>query len=81
MCSRCAREVHLVAGRAPKPGTDECLVGKGIAGNFQGMALGEKFELKKNRPVEVVGVFEAGRFFVRIRSLGEHRDRAHVLRA
>jgi len=53
-------EVHLIAGRAPKPGTDECLVGKGIAGNFQGMTLGQKFELKKNRPVEVVGVFEAG---------------------
>jgi putative ABC transport system permease protein len=53
-------DVHLVAGRAPKPGTDECLVGKGIAGNFEGMNLGGKFELKKNRPVEVVGVFEAG---------------------
>jgi len=53
-------EVHLIAGRAPKPGTDECLVGKGIAGNFQGMNLGGKFELKKNRPVEVVGIFEAG---------------------
>src|SRR4051812_41063584 len=53
-------EVHLIAGRAPKPGTDECLVGKGIAGNFQGMSLGGKFELKKNRPVEVVGIFEAG---------------------
>jgi len=53
-------EVHLIAGRPPKPGTDECLVGKGIAGNFRGMALGEKFELKKNRPVEVVGIFEAG---------------------
>ena len=53
-------DVHLVAGRAPKPGTDECLVGKGIAGNFKGMKLGERFELKKNRPVEVVGIFEAG---------------------
>src|SRR6187402_3390985 len=53
-------EVHLTAGRMPKPGTDECLVGKGIAGNFRGMTLGEKFELKKNRPVEVVGIFEAG---------------------
>ncbi|HET7544935.1 MAG TPA: ABC transporter permease [Polyangiaceae bacterium] len=53
-------DVHLISGRAPKPGTDECLVGKGIAGNFRGMKLGEKFELKKNRPVEVVGIFEAG---------------------
>jgi putative ABC transport system permease protein len=53
-------DVRLIAGRAPKPGTDECLIGKGIAGNFRGMTLGEKFELKKNRLVEVVGVFEAG---------------------
>jgi putative ABC transport system permease protein len=52
-------EVRLVAGRSPRPGTDECLIGVGIAGNFRGMTLGEKFELKKNRPVEVVGVFEA----------------------
>lgn len=53
-------EVHLIAGRQPKPGTDECLIGKGLVGNFRGMTLGEKFELKKNRQVEVVGVFEAG---------------------
>jgi putative ABC transport system permease protein len=51
---------HLVAGRAPRPGTDECMIGKGLVGNFRGMKLGEKFELKRNRPVEVVGEFETG---------------------
>jgi putative ABC transport system permease protein len=52
-------EARLIAGRPPKPGTDDCLIGKGLSGNFRGMSLGEKYELKKNRPVEVVGVFEA----------------------
>jgi putative ABC transport system permease protein len=53
-------DVHIIAGRPAKPGTDECIIGKGIVGNFRGMNIGEKFDLKKNRPVEVVGVFEAG---------------------
>jgi putative ABC transport system permease protein len=53
-------DVHIIAGRPAKPGTDECIIGKGIAGNFKGVNIGEKFDLKKNRPVEVVGVFEAG---------------------
>jgi putative ABC transport system permease protein len=53
-------DVHIIAGRPAKPGTDECIIGKNLVGNFAGMNIGEKFELKKNRPVEVVGVFEAG---------------------
>ena len=53
-------DAHVVAGRPPTPGTDEVMVGKGIVGRFRGMALGQHFELKKNRPVNVVGVFEAG---------------------
>ena len=36
------------------------MVGKGIAGNFKGVDLNQSFELKKNRPVTVVGIFEAG---------------------
>ncbi len=52
-------EVHIVEGRAPKPGTDEVAVGKGLVGRFVGMQLGSTFELKKNRPVNVVGIFEA----------------------
>lgn len=54
-------EVRIVEGRPAQPGTDEVIVGKGIAGNFKGTGLGESFEMKKNRPVKVVGVFEAQR--------------------
>jgi putative ABC transport system permease protein len=53
-------EVRIVAGRAAQPGTDEVIVGQGIRGGFKGTDLGESFELKKNRPAKVVGVFEAG---------------------
>jgi putative ABC transport system permease protein len=53
-------EVRLVEGRAAQPGTDEVIVGQGIRGRFKGTDLGESFELKKNRPVKVVGVFESG---------------------
>jgi putative ABC transport system permease protein len=54
-------EVRVVDGRPAQPGTDEVIVGKGIAGRFAGTALGQSFELKKNRPVKVVGVFEAAK--------------------
>jgi putative ABC transport system permease protein len=53
-------EVHVVAGRPPRPGTDEVMIGKGLRGKYAGMDLEGSFELKKNRPVKVVGVFEAG---------------------
>ncbi|HYO93754.1 MAG TPA: FtsX-like permease family protein [Polyangiaceae bacterium] len=53
-------EARLVAGRPPTPGTDEVLVGSGISGRFKGTELGQSFELKKNRPVTVVGIFESG---------------------
>jgi putative ABC transport system permease protein len=51
-------EVHFVAGRPARPGSDEAVIGARIAGRFEGMALGKSFELKKNRPLTVVGVFE-----------------------
>jgi len=53
-------DVRIIEGRPAKPGTDECLIGKGLDGKYRGMTLGDKFELKKNRPVTVVGIFEAG---------------------
>lgn len=53
-------EVVLVEGRPARPGTDEVIIGERIRGRFQGLELGQSFELKKNRPVTVVGVFEAG---------------------
>ena len=48
----------IVDGRAPAPGADEVLIGKGLRGRFAGLDIGQTFELKKNRPVKVVGVFE-----------------------
>jgi putative ABC transport system permease protein len=48
----------IVEGRAAKPGSDEVVVGRAIRGRFKGMDVGQQFELKKNRPVQVVGVFE-----------------------
>lgn len=52
--------VKLVAGRKPNPGTDEVVIGKAIRGRFKGLDIEQTFELKKNRPVRVVGVFEDG---------------------
>jgi putative ABC transport system permease protein len=53
-------ETHIVAGRAPRPGSDEVMVGQRIRGRFKGTDLDESFDLRKNRPVKVVGIFEAG---------------------
>ncbi len=52
-------EVHIVAGRPPRPGSDEAIVGARIRGRIRGIDLDQTFELKKNRPVKVVGIFEA----------------------
>lgn len=52
-------EVHIVAGRPPRPGTDEAIVGARIRGRIAGLDLGQSFDIKKNRPVKVVGVFAA----------------------
>ena len=52
-------EVRLVAGRLPQPGTDEAIVGARIRGRIRGVDLDQSFDIKKNRPVKVVGIFEA----------------------
>lgn len=52
--------VKIVEGRPAKPGTDEVVVGQKLRGRFDGVDLGQRFELKKNRPVQVVGIFDAG---------------------
>ncbi len=52
--------VKLVAGRKPTPGSDEAMVGVRIRGRFKNVDLGQKFDIKKNRAVTVVGVFEDG---------------------
>ncbi len=51
--------VKIIEGRMATPGTDEAVIGKAIHGRFTGMSLGQSFELRKNRPVKVVGVFDA----------------------
>jgi putative ABC transport system permease protein len=50
-------EMRIVAGRPPRPNSDEAMVGSSIRGRFKGVDLGQTFELKKNRPATVVGVF------------------------
>ena len=52
-------EVKIVEGKQPAPGTNEVMVGKSIAGRFKGVTLGGTFDLRRNRPVKVVGVFTA----------------------
>jgi putative ABC transport system permease protein len=52
-------EVQLVAGRLARPGTDEVLIGKSLRGRFAGLDLGQRFELRRSRPVQVVGVLAA----------------------
>ena len=52
-------EVRIVEGRPAKPGTDEVIVGRRLTGRFKEIALGSTFALNKNRPVHVVGLFEA----------------------
>ncbi|HTJ43625.1 MAG TPA: ABC transporter permease [Kofleriaceae bacterium] len=53
-------EVKITSGRAPKPGTNEVVVGKAIAGRFKGFEIGGTVELRHNRPLSVVGIFDAG---------------------
>lgn len=52
-------EVKLIEGRLPKAGTDEAIVGKRLFGRYQGLRLGDGFELQKKRRVTIVGVFGA----------------------
>lgn len=52
-------ELRVVAGRMPRAGTDECMIGQRLRGRFHGLDLGQSFEIRKNRPTTVVGVFEA----------------------
>lgn len=52
------KNTRIVEGREATPGSDEVVVGRGINGRFRGVKLGDSFELKRNRAVTVVGVFE-----------------------
>jgi putative ABC transport system permease protein len=50
-------QVKIVAGRPAKPGSHEVVIGQRLRGQFKGLDIGQKFELKKNLNVETVGVF------------------------
>jgi putative ABC transport system permease protein len=52
-------EIKIVRGRAPKPGTNEAMFGRGIGGRFKGVALGQELLLKRNGPLVMVGEFSA----------------------
>jgi putative ABC transport system permease protein len=52
--------LKIVHGRPARPGSDEVVIGAGIAGRFRNVELERSFDLKKNRPVKVVGVFTDG---------------------
>lgn len=54
------KELKIVKGRAAQPGTDEVVIGSALEGRFKGLDIGQSFELKKNRPVTVVGVLDGG---------------------
>ncbi len=50
---------RVTRGRGIQPGTAQAIVGRGVAGRFEGIALGDSFELAAGRKIEVVGVFES----------------------
>ena len=52
-------QVRLVAGRMPRPGSDEIIAGKSIAERFQGGGIGERLRFGM-REWTVVGIFAAG---------------------
>jgi putative ABC transport system permease protein len=50
--------VKIVEGRPATPGTDEAIVGSAVRGRFKGLEVGQQFDMRKNRPLKIVGVFE-----------------------
>lgn len=48
----------IIQGRNLGLGKDEVVIGRKLVGRFHGLSIGQSFELKKNRPLTVVGVFE-----------------------
>lgn len=52
-------EVTIVEGRWPQAGTGEVVIGQRLRGRFKGLEMNGSFDLRKNRPAKVVGVFSA----------------------
>lgn len=53
-------QVALVAGRLPRPGAAEVMVGRGVAERFRGAGLNESLDFARDTWT-VTGIFEAGR--------------------
>lgn len=53
------RQIRLLEGRLPRPGSLEIMVGNSIARRFSGVGLGEQLKFAL-REWEVVGIFDAG---------------------
>jgi putative ABC transport system permease protein len=53
------RDLRVIAGRPASLAADEMMVGRGVAGRFVGLDLGQEMQLA-GRPVKVVGVFTVG---------------------
>lgn len=51
---------HIVAGRKASPGSEEAVIGASIRGRFLNVDLGKTVEIRKNRTIKIVGVFEDG---------------------
>ncbi len=63
---RAFHDIKLVSGSWPKPGTDEAIIGRAVNGRFldpsgsgKSIETGGSLDLKRNRPLRIVGVFEA----------------------
>lgn len=55
-------QVRVVAGRLPKAGTTEAMLGRPLlSGSYAGVRLGGGVALEKDRLVQIVGVFEANK--------------------
>jgi len=54
-----SRPFTIIKGRSAKPGSDEVVIGKRLEGRFRGLELGKSFDMRRNRPATVVGVFSA----------------------
>jgi ABC-type lipoprotein release transport system permease subunit len=52
-------QVRLVAGRQPRPGTPEIMVGQAVVKGFEGAEIGQTLRFGK-RDWPIVGVFDAG---------------------
>ncbi|MGE4539147.1 MAG: ABC transporter permease [Desulfovibrio sp.] len=52
-------QIRIIAGRLPRPGTSEIMVGKAVAKGFEGAGLGQSLRFGK-RQWPVVGIFDAG---------------------